>query len=180
MPKKAGSKQNSHTSKKGNTSTNKKELISSNKTNSSSIKNNRTHNNQNQISESHDLSEDLNYDDTEIFNKALIGNTLVLVLDYRVLYQKTLCQDVLFQDTLLYSVLVHDTHLYDVLPKSRKTLSFESDYEAAAYVAERPKLLKITNQMAQYDGLKVSDNEEKTTVLTQYQNQYENFPKYID
>ncbi|CAG8778125.1 17644_t:CDS:1, partial [Cetraspora pellucida] len=40
-------------------------------------------------------------------------------------------------------------------------------YEVAAYVAERLKLLKIVNQMAYYDGLKMLDNEEKTIVLTQ-------------
>ncbi|CAG8810022.1 13282_t:CDS:2, partial [Cetraspora pellucida] len=43
-----------------------------------------------------------------------------------------------------------------------KTLLFESDYKVAAYVAEQPELLKIVNQMAYYDGLKMSDNEEKT------------------
>ncbi|CAG8776392.1 12869_t:CDS:2, partial [Dentiscutata erythropus] len=51
-------------------------------------------------------------------------------------------------------------------------------YEAAAYVAERPELLKIAVQMAQYDGLKVSDNKEKTTVLTQLKSvKYQTFLK---
>ncbi|CAG8766445.1 24172_t:CDS:2 [Dentiscutata erythropus] len=50
---------------------------------------------------------------------------------------------------------------------NQNTLLFNTNYEAAAYVAERPKLLKIANQMAQYDGLRKSDNEERTDILTQ-------------
>src|SRR6185295_7659217 len=43
----------------------------------------------------------------------------------------------------------------------------DTEYEAAAYVAERPQLLKIANEMASYDGLDASDKEDRSVVLSQ-------------
>jgi len=53
------------------------------------------------------------------------------------------------------------------LPRSHKRLVFDTEYEAAAYVAERPQLLKIANEMASYDGLDASDKEDRSVVLSQ-------------
>ncbi|CAG8572040.1 18300_t:CDS:2 [Gigaspora rosea] len=52
---------------------------------------------------------------------------------------------------------------------SRRKLVFSSEYEAAAYVAERSELLKIANDMAHYDGLKMSDNEERNMESMKFQ-----------
>src|SRR5256714_14985046 len=54
------------------------------------------------------------------------------------------------------------------LPRSHKRLVFDTEYEAAAYVAERPQLLKIGNVMASYDGLDASDKEDRSVVLSQH------------
>jgi hypothetical protein len=51
-------------------------------------------------------------------------------------------------------------------PHSHKKLVFDTEYEAAAYVAERPQLLKIANEMASYDGLDASEKEERSVVLS--------------
>ncbi|CAG8765077.1 19677_t:CDS:2, partial [Racocetra fulgida] len=59
-----------------------------------------------------------------------------------------------------------DLNLFNHEPHSRKKIVFESEYKAAVYISERPELLKIANKMAQYDGLKGSDNK-KPEVLTQ-------------
>ena len=53
------------------------------------------------------------------------------------------------------------------LPRSHKRLVFNTEYEAAAYVAERPQLLKIANEIACYDGLDASDKEDRSVVLSQ-------------
>src|SRR5437763_7017122 len=53
------------------------------------------------------------------------------------------------------------------LPRSHKRLVFDTEYEAAAYVAERPQLLKIANEMASYDGLDASDKDDRSVVLSQ-------------
>ncbi|CAG8710795.1 18143_t:CDS:2, partial [Racocetra fulgida] len=76
-----------------------------------------------------------------------------------------------------HEVLVHHSYLnlsnYDTLVLcldlnlfNCKALILYLEYEAAAYIFERSELLKIANKIAQYDGLKESDDE-KPEVLTQ-------------
>ncbi|CAG8807434.1 22718_t:CDS:1, partial [Racocetra persica] len=60
IPKKAISKQGSCTSKKDTTSTSKKVLTFLDKKNTSIVKNNRTHNDQNKINESYKLEDNFN------------------------------------------------------------------------------------------------------------------------
>ncbi|CAG8778475.1 16117_t:CDS:2, partial [Dentiscutata erythropus] len=107
-------------------------------------------NDQNKIGESYDPVESSNYNDVNDFNKHSHSRHSPLQRSYS-----------------RYSPLRHSSSQSQSQPNNCKILLFKSDYEAAAYVAERPELLKIAVQIAQYDGLKVSDNEEKTTVLTQ-------------
>ena len=58
-------------------------------------------------------------------------------------------------------------------PRSRQGLFFKSELEIASYVAERPDLLKLINQMAQYSetntsiGIPSSSNITFTSVLNQ-------------
>ena len=53
------------------------------------------------------------------------------------------------------------------LSRSHKRLVFDTEYEAVAYVTERPQLLKIANEIASYDGLDASDKEDRSIVLSQ-------------
>ncbi|CAG8667876.1 3661_t:CDS:2, partial [Cetraspora pellucida] len=161
MPKKAVSKQNSRIFKKDTASTSKKALTSSDKKNTSSIKNKRTHNDQNKISKSHEF-EDFDHDDSVNFNKVLTSSNTE---DSRMQYSNSRSLGSQSRSRSRYSLSRHScSHSqYSSLQSSHP------HYEVAAYVAKRPELLKIVNQMAYYDGLKMSDNEEKTMESMKFQ-----------
>src|SRR5438105_918030 len=61
----------------------------------------------------------------------------------------------------------NDRDVLAPLSHSHKRLVFDTEYEAAAYVAERLQLLKIANEMASYNGLDASDKENRSVVLSQ-------------
>ncbi|CAG8795226.1 17490_t:CDS:2, partial [Dentiscutata erythropus] len=71
-------------------------------------------------------------------------------------------------DSVNRSLLKNNIEDALVLDKDALVLDYNDVLNpAAAYIAERQKLLKIANQMAQYNGLTKSDNKENIDVLTQ-------------
>ncbi|RIB05867.1 hypothetical protein C2G38_2253576 [Gigaspora rosea] len=214
MPKKAVLKQNLRASKKETAPTKNKELTSSNKEKTPSIKSNRTHNDQNKTNKSPnpaEPAEDINYDDSAVFNQVLTGKNDENSR-YRSSYSRSRYSSPRRSRSRGRSYSRHSSlrrshsrqHSYSrysslrrslsrrshsrqhshsrrsrsqsprsrsktsqIQLNSRRKLVFSSEYEAAAYVAERSEHLKIANDMAHYDGLKMSDNEERNMVLTQ-------------
>ncbi|KAF0530838.1 hypothetical protein F8M41_012004 [Gigaspora margarita] len=174
MPKKASSKRNTHTFKK--TTASKKKILSSN----NSIKN-VIHNDQDRSTRNHAFesefpehegseSEGSESEDYTSFNNSRTSKGTHLHSRY------SRSQSPIHLHSR-YSLSRSPRHSQRSRSRSqqhsrsrsnsRKSLSYNSDYEAAAYVAERQNLLKVANQMAQHEGLTKSDNKESTDVLTQ-------------
>ncbi|CAG8640473.1 13741_t:CDS:2 [Dentiscutata erythropus] len=76
-------------------------------------------------------------------------------------------EDFDFFNKLFLNNNVKDSQLQHTCSHSRSQHLYSQSPRPAAYIAERPKLLKIANQIAQYDGLRKSDNEERTDIFTQ-------------